>query len=173
MTRYQPLQQHLAQQTSRELPMTFEEIEGVIGSPLPASARSHRPWWSNNHGTNPAAQAWRAAGRKTARVDMAAERVVFVKEEGPPAVGSITFEGSSAGTSGSVRIPIDRLTKAARRLYLEELERAGGDATEALLAMLHRAGVSYSLSNIRRMNRGLPLDGVDSVDLIREERDAR
>src|SRR5512142_3497768 len=80
MSKYEPLQRYLAQQPGREAPMTFKEIEVILGFKLPASARAHRPWWSNNVGTHVNAAAWRRAGWRTARVDLASEKVTFVRE---------------------------------------------------------------------------------------------
>lgn len=82
---YAQLAEYLAAQRVRRLPMTFREIERIIGRPLPASARQHRPWWANaTRAANPAAQAWMRAGFRTADVDMAGERLVFRREDSPP-----------------------------------------------------------------------------------------
>ena len=61
---------------------TFEEIEGVLGFTLPASARLHRPWWANqeNGGGHSQALAWTAAGWKTSKVDMSAGTLVFIRK---------------------------------------------------------------------------------------------
>ena len=59
--------------------MTFEDIEEVIGSKLPPSARKHRAWWSNNSTNNPMTLAWRAGGYESASVDMAHGNLVFRK----------------------------------------------------------------------------------------------
>ncbi|MDE0415584.1 MAG: hypothetical protein OXI95_01435 [bacterium] len=67
---------------------TFSEIEAVLGFKLPPSARHHRPWWANQrHGGGLGhSLAWQAAGWQTAQVDLAAETLVFEREEGvgPP-----------------------------------------------------------------------------------------
>ena len=77
--KYQRLYTHLCSFTAREWRTTFSDIESVIGFELPASARLHRPWWSNQAGGNGHSQAlaWTAAGWETAEVDMDAETLVL------------------------------------------------------------------------------------------------
>jgi hypothetical protein len=63
MSKYDPLQDHLMRQRHREFELTFREIEGILGFPLPASA--DRPqWWANVEGQTSHVQreSWRAAG---------------------------------------------------------------------------------------------------------------
>ena len=73
--KYQRLYTHLCALTTKEWRTSFDEIESILGFELPASARSHRPWWSNQSGGNGHSQAlaWSAAGWETADVDMDAE----------------------------------------------------------------------------------------------------
>lgn len=47
MGRYDPLRDYLARQQSRELILSFQEIERIIGGPLPPSAYTHPWWWRN------------------------------------------------------------------------------------------------------------------------------
>lgn len=77
MSKYDPLEQHLARQSRQELPMTFEEIEAIIGFALPASSRTHRAWWSNNPSNNVMTKAWLAAGFETEQVDLEGRKLVF------------------------------------------------------------------------------------------------
>lgn len=62
-SRYDPLRDWLLNQSSRELTVSFQEVEGILGSSLPASAELPQ-WWANTtkiH-TNVQRKAWRAAG---------------------------------------------------------------------------------------------------------------
>ena len=96
MSKYEPLADHLRRLGQTALPMTFSEIEKIIGSGLPASAFRHRAWWSNNPTNSVITYAWLKAGYKTAKVDMPGRRLVFCKaaqagpllqaENGPPTV---------------------------------------------------------------------------------------
>jgi hypothetical protein len=46
VAKYSPLRRHLAAEVGSQAHMTFAEIDELIGG-LPASARRHRAWWSN------------------------------------------------------------------------------------------------------------------------------
>jgi hypothetical protein len=56
--------------------MTFAEVEAMVGL-LPSSARTRREWWLNN---SAGAKAWRSAEWSVRSVDLAAARVVFIRE---------------------------------------------------------------------------------------------
>ena len=71
--------------------MTFQQIEAVIGGPLPASARRHRPWWANDARGHAHAHAWLGEGYRTEEVNMQSEKLVFARApglvRGPSAAG--------------------------------------------------------------------------------------
>ena len=77
--KYQRLYTHLCGMEADEWRTSFGEIESVIGFELPASARLHRPWWSNQASGNGHSQAlaWSAAGWETAEVDMDAATLLL------------------------------------------------------------------------------------------------
>jgi YD repeat-containing protein len=77
--KYDPLRHYLRQQTRSRVPITFQQVESVIGGPLPASARKHRPWWANDATGHAHAQAWLEAGYRTEQVDMEGEKLTFVR----------------------------------------------------------------------------------------------
>ena len=81
-SRYAPLTAYLRRVGQPHVAMTFEEIEAVVGHPLPASARRHRAWWSNNPTNSVITWAWLAAGYKSEQVDMEAGRLVFRRDSG-------------------------------------------------------------------------------------------
>jgi hypothetical protein len=79
-SRYDPLRVHLSAREESVVRLTFGDIERIIGGPLPASARRHRPWWANERsGSHVHAMAWMGAGRRTANVDLNATAVDFVR----------------------------------------------------------------------------------------------
>ncbi len=166
MSRYEPLLQHLSGQGGREHPMSFAEIERVIGGDLPPSARSHRPWWSNNEGSHVAVRAWRRAGWKAARVDMAAERVVFLREPTPSGIAA------SPAEPDIVTFRLSELPLAVRAVVERRAQRLGGDRVAATSEMLREAMIAERQSIIREL-AGRSKPGRDSVDLIREDRDGR
>lgn len=77
MARYEPLGQYLKKNAAKHIPMTFREVESVIGRKLPPSAYRHRPWWANEERGHSHAKAWLHAGYETEQVDMAAKTLVF------------------------------------------------------------------------------------------------
>lgn len=80
MRKYEPLRAFLANQDPgvSEVRLTFSAIENIIRAPLPASARIHNEWWSNEarpkHGQK---LAWREAGWRTEKVLLHRGEVVF------------------------------------------------------------------------------------------------
>lgn len=79
-SRYQPLHDHLADQTEPVVRLTFRQIERILGASLPDSARKYRPWWANEAaGTHVHARSWLDAGRKTRNVDLNSGTVEFVR----------------------------------------------------------------------------------------------
>lgn len=85
MGKYQPLRDYLASRSGDEEPMTFAQLELLVG-PLPDSAREHRAWWGNDDYKSQS-QAWRAAGWHVASVNQSSGQVVFAR-------------GVQGGTSG-------------------------------------------------------------------------
>ncbi len=114
MSKYEPLTQFLAAQRAREVPMSFGEIERVLGFRLPEKASGIRAWWSNNASNNVMTKAWLAAGYMTERVDLGSRRLVFRKSAPAAApVGTPSIPARSIGfldriraeLGGSVTIP--------------------------------------------------------------------
>jgi hypothetical protein len=84
---------HLRGQRGARTPMTFAEIERVIGAKLPPSASKYRAWWSNNPLNNVMTEAWLDAGFESEDVDLKGRKVVFHRMD------SGTGSPKSAGTS--------------------------------------------------------------------------
>jgi hypothetical protein len=89
MGKYDRLGEFLRSQRAKEIPMTFAEIERVIGGKLPPNSPQYPAWWSNNPTNNVMTKVWLAAGFRTAQVDTKARKVVFRKadadsSEAPP-----------------------------------------------------------------------------------------
>ncbi len=84
--KYDPLKHYLEASGQAEVPLGFDQIEQIIGSTLPASARKHAAWWSNSPAGHVNAQAWLEAGYASQNVDLHTERLVFNRR---PAEGTI------------------------------------------------------------------------------------
>ena len=89
MGKYDNLGAFLQKQRSREVPLTFREIEKITGAKLPPKAQHHRAWWSNNPSNNVMTKVWLNAGFESAQVDIAARKLVFrrVAKAGAPSGG--------------------------------------------------------------------------------------
>lgn len=82
---YKKLYSHLCGLEAGEWKTTFGEIESIIGFGLPDFARKDRGWWANKRLVKGLVitSLWVEAGWKTTDVDMDAEKLVFVKLNGP------------------------------------------------------------------------------------------
>jgi hypothetical protein len=85
MGKYTRLGEFLRAQRSKEVPMTFAEIERVIGGKLPPSSPQYPAWWSNNPSNNVMTKVWLDAGFRTEQVDVKSRKVVFRRVEQKPA----------------------------------------------------------------------------------------
>jgi|SRR5665213_80202 len=84
MGKYARLAEFLQAQRAKEVPMTFAEIERVIGSKLPPSSPQYPAWWSNNPSNNVMTKVWLSAGFRTEQVDVKSRKVVFRRVQGNP-----------------------------------------------------------------------------------------
>jgi len=76
MSKYDNLGQYLRQQKNALIPLTFAEVERIIGQKLPRSSR-YPAWWSNNPSNNVMTKVWLEAGFKTEQVDVERRKLVF------------------------------------------------------------------------------------------------
>ena len=58
----------------QEVEMSFSELEGILGAPLPAAARNFRPWWSNS---SQSPKPWQIAGFRSRAVHLGRKTVIF------------------------------------------------------------------------------------------------
>ena len=165
MSKYDPLRRYLEGATSAELPLSFSEVERVLGFPLPPSAKAHATWWSNNTGTHVGVRAWRDIGWKTSRVDLGSQRVVFVR-------GAHDAVASQA-TGESIIVPRGRLSIAAAKLLDDYTAEASGDIATAVSRAIHEAAIARRSRLIDGFVAQAARVTDDSVDLIREDRDDR
>lgn len=80
-SKFEPLYAFLLENGADHIPMSFREVEKILGFNLPDSARNYRAWWSNNPSNSTITFAWLEAGYETAQVDMAMEKLVFKKNK--------------------------------------------------------------------------------------------
>lgn len=77
--RYAALADWLQSQPGRvdQVPLTFNQIEEIIGSNLPDSARVFRAWWANDSVGHTHSQLWLEAGWRTTYINLTEGRVTF------------------------------------------------------------------------------------------------
>ena len=80
--KYAALKSYLASQTRARLRLSFDEIARFAKVQLPASAYDHPAWWANDSKSHVQAKAWLEAGYRTENIDVAAQRVEFVRAPG-------------------------------------------------------------------------------------------
>lgn len=125
ISKYAPIEPHLRTSGQERVPITFQQIERVIGVPLPPSAFKHPAMWSNNPASWVMTKYWLAAGYRTESVDMKNGRLVFRRTApaAPPAdAGAGSFARTFGALKGTVTIapgtdltaPIDADWNAAR-----------------------------------------------------------
>jgi hypothetical protein len=85
MGKYTRLGEFLRSQRSKVVPMTFAEIERVIGGKLPPNSPHYPAWWSNNPSNNVMTKVWLDAGFRTEQVDVKSRKIVFRRVEEKPA----------------------------------------------------------------------------------------
>jgi hypothetical protein len=80
-SKYAPLAKYLANQprSLERVALTFSEIETIIGSELPAAARDHRAWWSNDTTAHVQSAQWLDVNWRVVSINMTSERVVFAR----------------------------------------------------------------------------------------------
>jgi len=86
MSKYEPLPQFLASESTSLKRLSFAEIERILGFKLPKSAYQHEAWWSNNATGHSHARTWLQAGWRTEEVDLAGRKVTFQRSSAPPAL---------------------------------------------------------------------------------------
>ena len=169
MAKYDPLEHYLSAHAESGCMLTFAEIEGIIGAPLPPSARTHRRWWGNDR-THVQARSWLDTSREVTDLWLEEERVLFerVYYDPPPADDSPKRPRSQVIVRNLDTEIVAALKQKARRNghSLEQelrviLTRAAGPERSTLIAEADR---------IRAMTAG-PLE--DSVALLRRDRDSR
>jgi hypothetical protein len=84
MSKYDPLYKWLCTQAMKKvtkIPLTFEQVEAILGFVLPDTARIKPQWWANEADSSRHVQrnAWMNAGYETRHLDLKKEQVEFVR----------------------------------------------------------------------------------------------
>jgi hypothetical protein len=79
--KYRVLWRWLRSQETDEVRLSFADVEQILDMPLPPAARDHKTHWYGYRGTA-LGRAIRDAGWKASQVNLADERVTFVRADG-------------------------------------------------------------------------------------------
>jgi hypothetical protein len=123
MSKYEPLREHLARLEDVVWAAKLNEVEDIIGSSLPKSAREHRTWWANSGGSLVHQNAWLDAGWRVERTDLMRDVIVFRRLR----IGG-TIAGSSTRVDRSTRTP----QKTAEKRLSKEMAALRQPATVTL-----------------------------------------
>jgi len=77
---YQLLTDYLTGRHEDELSLSFSDLEGILGVPLPRGAYT-AGWWSNR-GRTPQGRAWQEAGWRVQKQQVRRRTVSFMREPG-------------------------------------------------------------------------------------------
>ena len=111
--KYQNLTYHLANLEEDMWEASFEEIQEVLGIPLPESAFEYPAWWANQGRAQ--SLAWEGAAWKTKRVDLKNGKVTFVYVGDQPDreipkdrdVHRLTIAEAKAGLAANFGVSVD------------------------------------------------------------------
>lgn len=76
---YGRLTDHLAARTERTAILTFDELERLVGAPLPDDAYDRRAWWDEKG--RPHSRSWHRAGWRVEAANVLGRVVTFVRDE--------------------------------------------------------------------------------------------
>ena len=82
--KYTPLEKYLSDlpESTREITLTFEQIEKILAGKLPPSAYEDRRWWDHEtEGNHVSARAWANAGWQIEGLDVDKQRVKLIRVE--------------------------------------------------------------------------------------------
>ena len=83
MSKYQPLADHLSARREPYWRASFDELEAILGFPLPKAAHSSGAWWENSP-DKPHHNAWLEPGWEVESVDRTGKAVLFHRQSYQP-----------------------------------------------------------------------------------------
>lgn len=145
MSSYAPLTEYLRDRAGTSWEASFGEIERILGRSLPKSAYQYQAWWANQSGPGHSqTKGWKAAGWRTARLDLERRRVAFERDRNtPPHTIDELVEQARAATNIEDRDEI--IAHALRQMLMrdaaERLIALGGTMPDFQLPPRERPGV--------------------------------
>ncbi len=148
MSKYDPLGEYLAKQTTSPITLTFKQVEDVLGFPLPQSAYNHRPWWANGASQ---ANIWLSRGWRTEKVDMGGNQVTFRRYSTGVAAAK-TAEPKQTAPKLRVNFQNDSENAAAKTATPKRMEpeqSADSEGEEDIMAITNRERVGKVMDLLR------------------------
>lgn len=175
MSKYDPLRSALERERASSVPMSFRDIEEILGFPLPRSARQYQPWWANTGGSHVHAQSWLKAGWRATGVDLGRERLTFVRDYRQPAAPSAARRTPAPKPSlpAAISLRTSELSPLARDFLSRRMSELNSDAAAAVEAVLAQSAIQHRKNFLSRFAGKAGKVPGDSTELIREDRDAR
>jgi DNA-binding XRE family transcriptional regulator len=78
-SKYHPLFNALQKSGENEVILSIEEIETLVGTPLPSGARTDRAWWSNRSSASVQSSSWMSAGYHVTDINLETGQITFSK----------------------------------------------------------------------------------------------
>ncbi len=79
---YSKIATYLAAHPGDRVTLTFDQVETMLGEPLPLAARVLTSWWGGASSIRyQQGQTWQAVGWRVTSIDLYAETVTFVQHE--------------------------------------------------------------------------------------------
>jgi hypothetical protein len=123
MSKYDPFRDYLAGKGSEEqaIRLSFDDMESIMATELPKTARADRTWWANTLRSNHA-KSWLTSGWKVDKVDLVQGFVLFVRVTTTKTAASARSD--KRGNYHYFRSFLQSLTPDQRQLVLsfEEIE---------------------------------------------------
>lgn len=120
-SRYMQLAEWLRRQKANSVSVSFDELERLLGCPLPGSARRLRVWWSNDASHVQAKYGWLRAGWRVEAVNMEAGVVKFRRVAEPmqteASFASVAAEALSKKLGVKLYIGVPASVKGVKRVF--------------------------------------------------------
>ena len=147
-SKYEKLADYLKELDVDKVNLTFDEIEKILGEPLPGAAMK-RAWWANSATNNHALNGWLDIGWQSANVNMDDRILDFIKVD--PAIMDSQFQRNLRTPPRRSRYPRSNTSNAELDRIVQ---RAGGvDMMKKYMDILER----YLFGEITEMELGQKL----------------
>lgn len=179
MGKYEPLAAFLNARRESHWPARFDEIEAILGFPLPQSARRHNAWWANDATGHSHARSWLEAGWRTEQIDLEGRKLVFRRLPKPPVERAPSHRPERTPSAGVAGATDDLVIRGLPVDVLRNLEIRAAQAglpthvfARDLLIRHSALGPAERSAHVAAIAAAQGVE-VDVVDMIREARDSR